>query len=122
MVTCTTEKELGEALKNNEDEIEIKGSLADKTITIKGKGKVAWALAFGALSIGVAAVIVAIPSGGGAVAAGLVAAPVAVSVLGVSVASAAISIAVAAGGVTALNKLRNYKIVEHSENRLVIKR
>lgn len=113
------EKELGEALKNEQDTIEIEGDLSRKVMTIKATGKVAWAVAIGAIGI---AVILAVGSGGtaapvsGAVGIG------AVSVLGLPAALSAVAIAVAAGGVGALNSLRRYKVVRQEGNKLVLSR
>lgn len=112
-----TEEELGEALKNNQDEIEIEGDLTKKVLRIKATGAVAWAIAIGAIGIAVAIVI---GSGGtGAPVSGIVGVG-AVSILGVSTASSAVLIAVAAGGVGALNSLRKYKIVSKSDNKVVL--
>ncbi|RZZ89711.1 hypothetical protein [Pseudoxanthomonas winnipegensis] len=113
------EKELGEALKNEQDTIEIEGDLSRKVMKIKATGKVAWAVAIGAIGI---AVILALGSGGttapfsGAVGIG------AVSVLGLPAALSAVAIAVAARGVGALNSLRRYKIVRQEGSKLVLSR
>lgn len=58
------EKELGEALKNKEETIEITGDLAKKTIKIRATGRVAWVVAFGAIGISAYAAISTIPTGG----------------------------------------------------------
>lgn len=114
-----TEAGLGEALKNEQDTIEIEGDLKKKVLRIKATGNVAWVVAIGAISV---AVILALGSGG-------VAAPVsgivgfgAVSVLGLSAATSAVTIAIAAGGVGALNTLRKYRIVSDSGDKLVLSR
>jgi hypothetical protein len=118
-MSISTEKELGDALKNNQDSIEIEGDLSKKVIRIKATGTVAWAVAIGAIGI---AVVLTVGSGGTAApAAGLVGFG-AVSVLGVSAATSAVAIAVAAGGVGALNSLRKYKIVSQSDNKVVLSR
>lgn len=118
-MVISTEKELGEALKNNQDSIEIVGDLSRKVLKIKATGKVAWAIAIGAIGI---AIILTVGSGGTAApAAGFVSVG-AVSVLGVSAATSAVAIAIAAGGVGALNSLRQYKIVSKSDNKVVLSR
>lgn len=129
-VKVTTEEEMGEAIKNNVDTIEIQGDLANKVFKIKATGKVVWAVAIGAIAVAVACLIaqekssdVDTPSqtgkaiaftgaaGGTAVAAGI---------LG-KAAIAAASIAVAAGGVGALTTLRDkYTIAERTADRLVL--
>ena len=55
MSTVTSAAELGRKVNNGENEITIEGVLGKKIIRIKATGKVAWAIAFGA--IGVALVI-----------------------------------------------------------------
>ncbi|EDM65436.1 hypothetical protein PE36_09026 [Moritella sp. PE36] len=122
MVKVYTEEELGEAIKNEEDTIEIEGSLKDKTIKIRATGNVAWAIAIGGIGIAVYAAIVAIPTGGTSGVVGIVAAPVAVGILGGAVTYTAIGVAIAAGGVGALTKLRSYKEVSRDSNTLILKR
>lgn len=115
-------KGLGEALKNNEDEIIIEGKFGDVVIKIKAKGTVAWAIAIGAIGVAVVATLAAPATAGTSEVASLVAAPAAISVLGVSAATAAVGIAIAAGGIGALNDLRDYKIVENNNGRVVLRR
>ncbi|WP_299022860.1 hypothetical protein [uncultured Photobacterium sp.] len=118
-MTVYTEKDLGKALKDELDTIEIEGDLTKKVLRIKATGKVAWAIAIGAIGI---AVTILISSGGtGAPVSGLVGFG-AVSVLGSATSVSAVSIAVAAGGVSALNSLRRYRVVEQSGKKVVLKR
>lgn len=118
-MTISNEDDLGEALKKEQDTIEIEGDLIKKVLKIKATGSVAWAIAIGA--IGVAVAVVISTGGTGAPVSGFVGVG-AVTVLGWSTAVSAVSIAVAAGGVSALNKLRRYKVVEESGNKLILKR
>lgn len=122
----TTEEELGKALKEEQDTIEIEGDLAKKVIKIKAKGKVAWAVAFGAIAIAVASILATVSTGGASAPAtapsSLIAGTAAASVLGLPTAVTAVSIAVAAGGVASLNKLRKYKVVEQSTQKLILKK
>jgi hypothetical protein len=120
-----TEKELADAINGGADEIEIEGNLQTKVFKIKAKGKVAWAVAFGAITIAAGATIAAFKvndakakaaAASGAVALGAFA-PV---LLGPAVAASAIQIAVFAGRVAALNDLRSYRIKENVEGRLVL--
>jgi hypothetical protein len=121
-----TEAELGEALKNNEESIEIEGDLARKTFKIRATGNVAWAVCIGAIGIATYSVIATVGTGGTsapvtATTAGFTAAA-ATTVLGGAVTYSAIAIAVAAGGVGALNKLRKYKQVSYENSRLILRR
>ncbi|WP_193072763.1 hypothetical protein [Pseudomonas sp. FME51] len=118
-MAITTEKELGEALKIDQDTIEIEGDLTTKVLKIKATGKVAWAVAIGAIGIAVA---ITLGSGGtGAPVAGAVGIG-AVSVLGFSAATSAVAIAISAGSISALNSLRKYKVVSSQENKLKLSR
>jgi len=114
-----TEKELGVALKDNQETIEIEGDLKNKVIRIKATGKIAWAVAISAIAV---AVVIALGSGGTATPASGVIGIGAVSVLGLPAAISAVAIAVAAGSVGALNSLRRYKIVSDTDDKLVLSR
>ena len=124
-MTIRTEKELADAINNGEDTIEIEGDLKSKTLKIKATGKVAWAIAIGAIGIAILGITYPIPEPATQTATkGMAAftAAGATAILGVGATTAAISIAIAAGGVGVLNKLRSYKIIENNENKLVLKK
>lgn len=122
-MTITTNAELGEALKNNKDYIEIEGDLAKNIITIKATGSVAWVIAFGAITVAVVGIL-AIPPAAPPLAVAKLAATTtaipAVSILGISATISAISIAVAVGSVSALNKLRDYRLEKISNTRVIL--
>ena len=81
--------------------IEIEGDLKKKVVRIKATGKVAWVVAFGAITVGGAAV----------------------TVLGGVTATAAIVIAVSADSAKVLTSLRdNYTIVSKTSNSITLKR
>lgn len=128
MIEAKNEKELGDAIKHGEDFIEIEIDLYKKIIKIKNVKNmtvvivgVAAALAAGAtgaatvLSAGTAAPaalvssVTAIPAVGGTVAA-----------IGVPATITAIGIASAGGGISALNKLRQYKVKKISDTKMVL--
>jgi hypothetical protein len=119
IMAISNEADLGEALKNDQDTIEIEGDLKNKVLKIKATGNVAWVIAIGA--IGIAVTLLIATGGTGAPASGIIGGG-AVAVLGLPTAISAISIAVAAGGVGVLNSLRRYKIAEQSNGKLVLKR
>lgn len=130
---CKDEKELANAIKNGEDSIIVEGDLKNKIIRIKVTGKLAWATC--AVSLGAAiafyiatptATVATAPAGGagGAISftGGLAATTVAATTLGSAVVPAVI-IGVAAGGIGALNTLRdNYKIVEKGKNHIKLQK
>ena len=120
----TTEKDLGTALKNDVDVIEIEGDLAEKVIKIRATGKIAWTACIAAIAVAIAMSLVTIGSGG-------VAVPVTGAFLGGSLGVAAVTwgmstavsatgIAIAAGGVGALNKLRKYHMRKISESKVIL--
>lgn len=120
MTVVRTEKELGEALKHKADTIEIEGDLlSGKVRRIRATGKLAWFIAIGALGIAVVSFL-GTGGAGGVISMGF--APAAVGVLGGATTYSAIAIAIAAGGVGALNSLRNYKEVSRSSDKLVLKK
>lgn len=122
------EKDLGTAIKNGEQCIEIEGDLGKKVLRIKATGKVAWAVAIGGLTVAVAAIIMMIPTGPmpapAAIAGILPAAAVlgGTGVSGVAVAFSAALIAAAGGGVGTLNKLRAYKMEKQGDKVILRKK
>lgn len=104
----SNEEELGNALKDDQDTIEIEGDLKKKVIRIKATGKVAWVIALGVVAVGIYALKSKKP-------AAPIVATGAVAILGYRATVAAISIAVAGGGVTVLTKLRNYNLTENGD-------
>ncbi|MGM0582962.1 MAG: hypothetical protein ACQETL_19960 [Bacteroidota bacterium] len=119
------EKDLGKALKKDQETIEIEGSLKDKVIRIKATGKVAWTIAIGSIGIAVVAILYPVPelaTQTGAKGIAALTGGAAVGILGAGTAASAISIAVAAGGVATLNKLRGYKITSKSGDKIVLRK
>lgn len=123
----TTEKELADALKRNEDTIEIVGDLAKKTVRIKATGAVAWAVAIGSIAIVFYGVMATVGTAGGAAPvagfAAVAGSGAALGVLGAAATAAAVSIAVSAKSLGALKKLRSdYKIAAEGGNSVTLKR
>lgn len=116
------EKELGKALKEKQDRIEIEGDLVNKVFKIKITGKVAWGVCIGAIAVAVGWCVtggVVLP--GSAVAAlPVLAGPIAI--LGTGPAVSAVLIAAAAGGVGALNSLRDYDLERISNTKAILRR
>ena len=130
MCICTTPRELAEATKIKKNYIEIEGDLAEKVIRIRAVGPIAWGVCAAALVVAIAcyiatpaATVATTPVGGAAaVAAGTAATAAAAVTLGAAT-TTAVTIGVCAGGIGALNTLRDkYKIVEKSDKRVVLKR
>ncbi|MCP1213955.1 hypothetical protein [Acetobacter okinawensis] len=129
MVKVTNNDELNSAMNSDASTIEIEGNLAKKIIRLKATGTVAWAIAFGAIGLAVAALIVATPA---TVATGGIAAPVegatvamfaapAVAIVGLDAVLMSVGLAITAGGVGILTRLRSdYKIVEQTSNHVVL--
>ncbi|MGN0047975.1 MAG: hypothetical protein ACI37U_03620 [Bacteroides sp.] len=125
-----TEEELAKQVQNGDDYIVIEGDLRNKVIKIKTKGKVAWAIAFGAIAVAIVVILTmpasavtgpVVPVVEGVLASGVAAG--AVAVLGFSTTVSAISMALAVKSKSVLTKLRNnYDIVEESKNRIVLRK
>ena len=118
------EKDLYEAVKNKEDYIEIEGDLKEKVLKIKARVKVAWVIAIG----GVAAVVLLIltRSNPAAIKTNEKLFKNAIQYLGADIAPSVISIFAIAGSVPAallfFNSLRDYKIIENTNEKVVLKR
>lgn len=125
MITVSNEKELGKALKDDVDTIEVEGDLVKKVIKIKATGKVAWGVCIACLTVAITAMIAKIVSAGFAApittTAIMLTAPAAIATLGTSAALAAVGIGVAGGGVAVLNKLRDYKM-EETGDKIILKK
>ena len=122
MAKVQTKDELVKAINNNEFEITITNDeLGHSVIRIKAVGAVAWIAAVGAIGVAITSMV----STGGTIGS-VVAAPsfavAATSLGGISVATAAVGIGVAGGGIAVLNKLRDYKIVEKSDGKVILRR
>lgn len=121
MAKVTTEEELTNAIKNNEDTIEIEGDLSKKAIRIKATGKVAWVVAIASTIVAVIGILLITTSGGKNLIA-LGSGTGAVSILGsnTTIGVIIIAIAVAGAGIGILNKLRKYRIEKVSEKRIIL--
>ena len=129
-MAITTAKELGQAIKDDVDIIEIEGDLASKVIRIKATGKIAWSVAAGALAVVITTMIMDlatlpldvatlglskafksfVATAGGATAA---------TTLGTATATA-VTIGVAGGGIGALNKLRDYRLEKKNDKKVIL--
>jgi len=126
----TTEKELAEAIRNEENEIVIEGDLSNKVIRIKATGAVAWGACVVGIGAVVALTIATVGSGGTATPITLpilgttllTTAPIAVTTMGLPAAVSAVGIAVAGGGVGILNQLRDYKMVRIGKGKVILYR
>ena len=110
---------LTKALKRRK-RIEIEGDLKKKVVRIKATGKVAWVVAFGAITVAVISALTVNPAGE---AIAITTGGAAVTVLGGVTATAAIVIAVSADSAKVLTSLRdNYTIVSKTSNSITLKR
>ena len=120
----TDEKELGRAIKEGQDHIEVEFDLAKKVLKIKATGNVAWGACVVSLAVVIAAVIITISSGGtssaATVPAGFAGMGTAAAIMGYSTAASAVAIGAAGGGVATLNKLRKYRVEKISENKIIL--
>lgn len=123
------EKELGQAIKDGQDTIEIEfDELGKKVKRIRATGKVAWGIVIvgvaGVVTCGAVAIATSVPTGGtSSVPSALLSLPAATSViavLGVPATISAIGIAVGGGGVVALKKLKKYRMEELPNGKVIL--
>lgn len=127
MKQITNPTELGREIKGGANETTITGDLAQRVVSIKATGGVAWAIAFGAIAIGIIFAIKgtkageAVPAlicGGATALAGLTAAT---AILGLATTTAALKIGLGAGDSTVLKSLRNgYRIESKTNGRVIL--
>lgn len=118
-MAISTEKELGNALRNSQPTIEIEGDLKNKVLRIKATGHIAWVMVFALLAVAIAIILA---SGGLAAPVSSIIGAGAIAVLGLPAAISAVTIGVVAGNAQALNDLRDYTIVKDEPNLLVLVR
>lgn len=116
------EEELGKALKNNEETIEMKGNLARRIFRIWNIDKLLWCLCLACLTVAVAALIASPTIGGIPAVAGVVSGTPAAAILGVSTAKSAVLTAVSGGSVRVLKQLRGYRMERFDESHIVLYR
>lgn len=118
-------KDLGKAMKDDKDNIEIEFDFGKKVLKIVGTGKIVWGVVAASLAVTITAILVTGASGGTtAPATGTAAAFAATSasaILGPSVAYTAVGIAISGGGMIALTKLRRYEIIDRKD-RFILKK
>lgn len=133
MKTVSTNKELAEALKSDEQYIKVIGDLRNKVRKIKIIRNTAWAIAAGAIATSItlalatpAATAVTAPAGGigGAIpfTGSALAGGTAALIIGAA-AKAALALGVAAGGIGVVNKMRNnYSIQQTTQDYIILKK
>lgn len=120
------EKDLADAINQNQDYIEIEGDLANKVIKIKATNKIAWGVLISVTAVAIVAIIYKdkqspnniteemnkisavtkyIPSN-------------LIESIGAGVVASIVAIAISSGGITALYKLRNYKLEKISDQHI----
>jgi|FLOH01.1.fsa_nt_gi hypothetical protein len=121
-----TPRELSDAIAKKQESFEINGDLIESVLKIKNTGTTAWIVTLGAISFATAAALATTKIGRITTPLTLPIATFntlgAVPILGISATTAAVEIAVAFGGVSVLNTLRKYKIIENSEDKLVLQK
>ncbi|MBY1058136.1 hypothetical protein FP388_15370 [Citrobacter europaeus] len=120
MQTISTYKDLAKAVACDSNRIEITGDITKGTVRIVASGSVSWAIAIGAIGIAYAAFAMAPATAGTSTPLMAFAAPVAVASIGLPATTAAIAIATGAGSISAIRKLRKYKVESHEDGRAVL--
>lgn len=120
MQTVSTYKDLAMAVLADSNKIEITGDIRKGTVKIVTSGSVSWVIAIGAIGIAYAAIMMIPATGGTSSTLSGIAAPAAVASIGLPATTAAISIAVSAGSLSAIKKLRNYKVETQSDGKTIL--
>lgn len=113
-------KELAQAIKSNENYIEIEGDLKKGVVKVKGTGKIAWTLCIGGLTIA-AAMVINKQADPKTAALAAVSATAAAGILGPTTAAMCVMMAVYAGNVDVISKLREYRIEEQGDRLFLVK-
>lgn len=115
------EKEFGDAIRREEDYIELDGKLASHVKKLIKLNAVLWAFCLAALSVSIIAVIqMPVTAGMSGIVSTVSGTAAAAAVLGVDTAVAAVSIAIAGGGITTLYKLRKYCLKCKRNGKIII--
>lgn len=121
-MAITDEKELGKALQDGIDSIEIEGNLKDKVLRIKASGKVAWVIALGAIAIAVIVALSNTLANIGETNKVLMESPDSAPHLWLGGVWILVGIAVVAIIVAMLNKFRGYKLEKVSNTRIILRK
>ena len=121
-MAITDEKELGKALQDGIDSIEIEGNLKDKVLRIKASGKVAWVIALGAIVIAVIVTLSNTLANIGEANKVLMESPDSAPHLWLGGVWILVGIAVVAIIVAMLNKFRGYKLEKVSNTRIILRK
>lgn len=121
-MAITDEKELGKALQDGIDSIEIEGNLKDKVLRIKASGKVAWVIALGAIAIAVIVALSNTLANIGEANKVLMESPDSAPHLWLGGVWILVGIAVVAIIVAMLNKFRGYKLEKVSNTRIILRK
>lgn len=120
-MTVYNENELGRAIQNEENYIEIQGGFVSDIRKIKALNRVMWCLVLSVLALIIATLLLApVTAGTAPIAASLVAGTPAVGMLGLSGCMTAIRIAVAGGGIHILKRLRGYQSKSMGKDRMIL--
>lgn len=121
-MAITDEKELGKALQDGIDSIEIEGNLKDKVLRIKASGKVAWVIALGAIAIAVIVALSNTLANIGEANKVLMESPDSAPHLWLGGVWILVGIAAVAITLAMLNKFRGYKLEKVSNTRIILRK
>lgn len=115
------EDELGKAVRDGKDEIELEDGLASRIKKLYKINLALWSFCLVCLAVAVIALMQVPITGGASGVAGFVAGTPAAAILGTEVAVSAVMIAVAGGGIRVLHRLRkDYDIATGKNGRIIL--
>ncbi|MDR1770512.1 MAG: hypothetical protein LBS02_07740 [Hungatella sp.] len=121
-MTANNEKELGNAIRNDENTIEVKGDLARMIVRMRSMNLVLWCICLSLLALMVTAVLAAPGTLGMSGAAAMLAGTPVAGMMGTTTTISSVMIAVAGGGVGALNKIRDYRMEQITRTHIILHR
>lgn len=112
---ATTEEEFADAMKDDTvDEIEVTGSLKDKMLKVRAKGRITWGIVAGCFTVAGAVILTSPSTGGLSSILSLPALAPAVGILGTTVMAFLIKLIIAFGSIGILTQLRDGTIVDEN--------
>ena len=114
------EKELGKALKNEEEEIELRGELAKKMKKIYQLDQTLWCLCLVCLAVTVTALLAAPATAGTSTVVSLTAGTPAAAIIGIPSAVSAVLTAAAGGGIHILSRMRRRMMKQLDNGHIIL--
>jgi len=119
----STEEEFAKAMKDDTvDEVEITGSMKDKMLKVRARGKITWGIVAGSFAVAGAVILTSPTTGGLSSILSLPALAPAVGVLGTTLVAFLVKLIIAFGSIGILTQLRDGIIIEETPYSAIFKK